>query len=80
MTVLDIHADIIDEMGRLADEEERAFAEPTEAREGIARQMQAAGVTPHVSTGIHGRLTYGYGMLDQFGFWQYPLPDGEDVK
>lgn len=27
-----------------------------------------------VSTGIHGPLTFGWGELDDFGFWQHPCP------
>ncbi len=45
----------------------------------IARELKKLGVKPHVSTGIHGYLTYGYGELDEYGFWEYPLPDGEYV-
>lgn len=32
------------------------------------------GERPCYSTGIHGSLTAGYGRLDDYGFWQYPLP------
>jgi hypothetical protein len=70
----------IDELEREIALEDAAFLVPIHFREVEARRRQAAGEKPCVSTGIHGRLTYGYGMLDQFGFWQYPLPDGEDVK
>lgn len=48
-------------------------------REAEARRRQAAGQKPGASTGIHGYITYGYGELDEFGFWEYPLPDGEFV-
>ena len=28
-----------------------------------------------VSTGIDESITYGYGELDEYGFWEYPVPD-----
>ncbi len=46
----------------------------------IARILKVSGCKPSVSTGIHGYITYGYGDLDEFGFWEYPLPDGEYVR
>lgn len=27
-----------------------------------------------VSTGVHDKLTYGYGKLDSNGFWEYEIP------
>ena len=45
----------------------------------IAKILKALGFMPGVSTGIHGYLTYGYGKLDVYGFWQFPLDDGEYV-
>ena len=44
-----------------------------------AHQRLATGQRPHVSTGIHGYITRGYGNLDEMGFWEFPLPDGEYV-
>jgi len=70
---------LIDEIEQWAREERAAFAEPIESRQRKALEMKAAGITPSCSTGIHDYITYGYGILDQFGFWQYPLPDGEYV-
>lgn len=29
--------------------------------------------TPNVSTGICGRITYGYGDLDEYGYWEYTV-------
>lgn len=40
----------------------------------IARVLYMTGKIPHYSTGIHGGLTKGYGELDEYGFYQYPLP------
>jgi len=42
-------------------------------RHEIACFLAAAGVRPSCSTGIDGLLTRGYGRLDEFGFWEYPL-------
>ena len=33
-----------------------------------------AGETPNSSRGICERMTYGYGELDECGYWQYPIP------
>jgi hypothetical protein len=44
---------------------------PAEQRE--AKRRLDAGEQVNFSTGIDGYLTYGYGKLDQWGFWQYPL-------
>ena len=38
----------------------------------IARILNAIGVRPKASTGICGRITYGYGKLDH-GYWQFML-------
>lgn len=27
-----------------------------------------------ISTGVHGYLTFGYGKLDSFGFWEFGCP------
>lgn len=48
-------------------------------RASIAEFLEAAGSRRCCSTGIHGHITYGYGPLDEFGFWRYPLADGEYV-
>jgi hypothetical protein len=47
---------------------------PLEARYEIAAFLEAAGARARWSTGIDGYLTRGYGSLDEWGFWQYPLP------
>jgi len=39
----------------------------------IARLLFLLGFKPHVSTGIHGGLTYGWGELSPNGFWEYEL-------
>ena len=35
-----------------------------------------AGKEYGVSSGIDGSITYGYGELDEFGFWEYPVWEG----
>lgn len=40
----------------------------------IAMKRYCRGEDFHVSRGICGSMTYGYGDLDQSGYWQYPLP------
>lgn len=44
----------------------------------IAAQLEAkrrhdAGERVNFSTSIEGTLTYGYGALDDYGFWEFPL-------
>jgi hypothetical protein len=34
-----------------------------------------AGKKPYFSHGIHELPTAGYGELDEYGFWEFPLPD-----
>lgn len=52
--------------------EDRALLEAVAAqREAIRRH--STGEPVWFSTGIDGKLTYGYGNLDEYGFWQYPL-------
>ena len=48
---------------------------PLEVRADVAAFFQAVGVRPCYSTGIHGLITRGYGRLDDYGFWEYPLED-----
>lgn len=45
----------------------------TETREWIAAFLRAAGVRPKCSTSIADTLTSGYGRLDEFGSWEFPL-------
>jgi hypothetical protein len=33
-----------------------------------------AGQSYFISTGICGTTTYGYGNLDELGYWEFPLP------
>lgn len=40
----------------------------------IAIEMFLDGIPYGVSTGICGKTTYGFGILDSNGYWQYPLP------
>jgi hypothetical protein len=39
----------------------------------IAKFLHLIKVPYGVSTGICGSTTYGYGELDNNGYWQYPL-------
>lgn len=41
--------------------------------EFIGRLIQLTGRRPNVSTGICGSITYGYGRLDNNGYWQFPV-------
>ena len=43
-----------------------------EEHEALTRY--AMGEKPCFSTGICTRTTAGYGCLDDFGYWQFPLP------
>jgi hypothetical protein len=49
-----------------------ARRESNNTLEGIRRFL--AGEKVGVSTGIDDSLTYGYGRLDEFGFWEFPVP------
>lgn len=40
--------------------------------EGIERYL--SGEQVGVSTSIADYITYGYGRLDQYGHWEYPVP------
>lgn len=53
---------------------ERESIEQLTKNEHIAFQRYLKGEKPAWSTGIDGGMTAGYGRLDQFGFWEYPLP------
>jgi hypothetical protein len=57
----------------------KRFPEYTEVLIGaaIADILFKSGCKPWYSTGIHGYITVGYGHLDEFGFWEFPLPDQE---
>jgi hypothetical protein len=39
----------------------------------IAKILLASGRRPNFSTSIAEETTAGFGQLDEFGFWQYPL-------
>ena len=39
----------------------------------IALMLFFLGFKYHNSTGICGRTTHGYGKLDNYGYWEYPL-------
>lgn len=41
-------------------------------QEGLRRL--ACGERVNFSTGIDGRMSYGYGRLDNNGFWEFPVP------
>ena len=46
----------------------------------IAKIIFFFGVRPKASTGIDGETTYGYGKLDNNGYWQYMLWDYNGKK
>ena len=48
-----------------------------QAREEHARLFWMSGERPSYSTGLDGELTCGYGRLDHYGYWQYPLYPAE---
>ncbi len=39
----------------------------------IAYEKHESGEPPKYSTGICGSITAGYGRLDDYGYWEYPL-------
>lgn len=43
-----------------------------------AEERWARGEHPGFSTGICESLTCGYGKLDDYGYWQFPLYPAED--
>ena len=43
-----------------------------------AEERWARGDDPSFSTGICESLTCGYGKLDDYGYWQFPLYPAED--
>ncbi len=65
--------ELIDEISHYEQEIDRAFAVPFKERAAEANRRFAAGEKPCYSTGIDDSITCGYGYIDQFGFWQYPL-------
>ncbi|HUS49794.1 MAG TPA: hypothetical protein VMZ91_06495 [Candidatus Paceibacterota bacterium] len=46
----------------------------------IAKILYWFGCKPSYSTGIHDKLTCGYGELSHDGFWEYSLSDGEENR
>ena len=51
----------------------RDYKIPLPMREAIADFLFAAGRKPGHSTSIADTPTSGYGELDDYGFWEYPL-------
>jgi len=51
----------------------RDYKIPLAMREAIAKFLFAAGRKPGHSTSIADTPTSGYGELDDYGFWEYPL-------
>ena len=51
----------------------RDYKIPIAMREAIAKFLFAAGRKPGHSTSIAGARTAGYGELDDYGLWEYPL-------
>ena len=73
---LDAEREAHAETKRRLEEPSPAQREDGEGRDE-GRHRLALGERPCVSTGIDGELTYGYGELDEFGFWQYPISEEE---
>lgn len=46
---------------------------PSRLSHEYALLLFARGIKYGCSTDIAGNTSYGYGELDEFGFWQYPL-------
>ena len=49
------------------------YTESREVREKKALEMFHSGMKPSYSTGICESLTAGYGELDAYGYWEFPL-------
>lgn len=60
--------------GCLANNDHQGFSEH------IAKYWEASGAVSGASSGIHECTTYGYGCIDNLGFWMIPLPDGEEIQ
>ena len=45
--------------------------------EAEALRLWKIGMRPKFSAGVCGSLTCGYGKLDEYGYWQYPLYPAE---
>src|SRR5687768_5674312 len=61
-----------------------AYREELADRKDVAAKFHAlqrlvCGERLGVSTGIDERMTYGYGRLDEHGFWEYPLSE-QDIE
>lgn len=46
---------------------------PLDVRHEMALFFQAFGSKPSWSTGMEGEYTCGYGYLDNYGYWEYPI-------
>lgn len=46
---------------------------PIEVRHEMALFFKACGIKPGWSTDISDTLSCGYGRLDDYGFWEYPI-------
>lgn len=67
----------IEALDKLLEEEKLAVlfdeAVNLDLRNKIANILFNAGVKPTYSHGICGSSTCGYGMLDEYGYWQFPV-------
>jgi len=52
-----------------------SFEVSIEKRKEIALMLLAKHYIPSASTNITDEINYGYGMLDDYGFWEFPLED-----
>lgn len=53
---------------------EETVPEYSEDQKEAIRRFKA-GEKPYYSSGIDESITCGYGDLDDYGFWEFPLPD-----
>lgn len=47
-------------------------------RRDVANKLCQKGIKPTFSTGICGSTTCGYGDLDEYGYWEFPLGNPEE--
>lgn len=50
-----------------------------EENKSFAIGMYKAGAPPTFSSGICETLTAGYGRLDGYGYWEFPLPVNQET-
>lgn len=58
--------------------EQNKNALPKGLQEGY--KLLSEGIEPTYSTGICDCVTVGYGTLDEYGYWEFPLSLNEDTE